>query len=181
MPSWRSAELVKHRDNFTFYLDFNSLFLVLSRLYTFSHYILILTRKATVTWVKNVGTPALFHGFSSLEVAVTNAFPKPWVLHLGKEHLRNRLTQWRHLLTFNLFHYCLGRVQPVLKHRARKQLCGKINHTVIFCKDSLIKKKLGGFGPLANYAERPPLVGEVVPTFADRGCRVVSTTDPPPG
>jgi hypothetical protein len=26
--------------------------------------------------------------------------------------------------------------------------------------------------------ERPPLVGEVVPTFADRGCRVVSATDP---
>jgi hypothetical protein len=25
--------------------------------------------------------------------------------------------------------------------------------------------------------ERPPLVGEVVPTFADRGCHVVSTTD----
>jgi hypothetical protein len=26
--------------------------------------------------------------------------------------------------------------------------------------------------------ERPPLVGEVVPTFADRGCRVVSATVP---
>jgi hypothetical protein len=26
---------------------------------------------------------------------------------------------------------------------------------------------------------RPPLVGEVVPTFADRGCCVVSATDPP--
>jgi hypothetical protein len=25
--------------------------------------------------------------------------------------------------------------------------------------------------------ERPPLVGEMVPTFADRGCRVVSATD----
>jgi hypothetical protein len=25
--------------------------------------------------------------------------------------------------------------------------------------------------------ERPPLVGEVVPTFADRGCCVVSATD----
>jgi hypothetical protein len=25
--------------------------------------------------------------------------------------------------------------------------------------------------------ERPPLVGEVVPTFADRGCRMVSATD----
>jgi hypothetical protein len=25
--------------------------------------------------------------------------------------------------------------------------------------------------------ERPPLVGEVVPNFADRGCRVVSATD----
>jgi hypothetical protein len=27
--------------------------------------------------------------------------------------------------------------------------------------------------------ERPPLLGEVVPTFADRGCCVVSATDPP--
>jgi hypothetical protein len=27
--------------------------------------------------------------------------------------------------------------------------------------------------------EQPPLLGEVVPTFADRGCRVVSATDPP--
>jgi hypothetical protein len=26
--------------------------------------------------------------------------------------------------------------------------------------------------------ERPPLVGEVVPTFADIGCRMVSATDP---
>jgi hypothetical protein len=26
---------------------------------------------------------------------------------------------------------------------------------------------------------RPPLVGEVVPAFADRGCCVVSATDPP--
>jgi hypothetical protein len=25
--------------------------------------------------------------------------------------------------------------------------------------------------------ERPPLVGEVVPTFVDRGCRVVGTMD----
>jgi hypothetical protein len=25
--------------------------------------------------------------------------------------------------------------------------------------------------------ERPPIVGEVTPTFADRGCRVVSSTD----
>jgi hypothetical protein len=29
--------------------------------------------------------------------------------------------------------------------------------------------------------ERPPLVGEVVPTLADRGCCVVSATDPPGG
>jgi hypothetical protein len=27
--------------------------------------------------------------------------------------------------------------------------------------------------------ERPPLLGEVVPTFADRGCCVVSATNPP--
>jgi hypothetical protein len=27
--------------------------------------------------------------------------------------------------------------------------------------------------------ERPPLLGEVLPTFGDRGCCVVSATDPP--
>jgi hypothetical protein len=27
--------------------------------------------------------------------------------------------------------------------------------------------------------ERPPIVGKIVPTFADRGCWVVSATDPP--
>jgi hypothetical protein len=43
----------------------------------------------------------------------------------------------------------------------------------------LQKKNLSGIGPLANYADRPLLVGEVVSTFADRGCCVVSPTDPP--
>jgi hypothetical protein len=44
----------------------------------------------------------------------------------------------------------------------------------------LLKKNLRGFGPLAKYADRAtPLLGEVVPTFADRGCCVVSATDPP--
>jgi hypothetical protein len=42
-----------------------------------------------------------------------------------------------------------------------------------------VLKKLRGFGPLANYTDRATaLVGEVVPTFADRGCCVVSTADP---
>jgi hypothetical protein len=42
------------------------------------------------------------------------------------------------------------------------------------------KRTLRGFGPLANYAERATAaVGEVVLTFADRGCCVVSATDPP--
>jgi hypothetical protein len=34
------------------------------------------------------------------------------------------------------------------------------------------------FSPQANYTERPPLVGELVPTFVDRGCRMVSAMDP---
>jgi hypothetical protein len=35
-------------------------------------------------------------------------------------------------------------------------------------------------GPRANYADRATaLVGEVVPTFAARGCCVVNATDPP--
>jgi hypothetical protein len=42
------------------------------------------------------------------------------------------------------------------------------------------KKNLRGFGPLATVpTERPPLVGELVSTFADRECYVVSATDPP--
>jgi hypothetical protein len=32
---------------------------------------------------------------------------------------------------------------------------------------------------LCRPSERPPLLGEVVPTFADRGCCVVSAADPP--
>jgi hypothetical protein len=36
--------------------------------------------------------------------------------------------------------------------------------------------------PQANYTDRPSgrrLLAKLVPTFADRGCRVVSATDPP--
>jgi hypothetical protein len=54
----------------------------------------------------------------------------------------------------------------------------------MFCLRKIVvileKKKLRGFNLLANYADRAtPLVGEVVSTFADRGCCVVSATDPP--
>jgi hypothetical protein len=37
------------------------------------------------------------------------------------------------------------------------------------------KTKLCGFSPQANYTDR---AAKLVPTFADRGCRVVSATDP---
>jgi hypothetical protein len=44
----------------------------------------------------------------------------------------------------------------------------------------IIKTKTRGFGPLANHADRATAaLGEVVPTFADRGCCVVSAMDPP--
>jgi hypothetical protein len=40
------------------------------------------------------------------------------------------------------------------------------------------KNKLRGLSPQANYTDRATAaVGEVVPTFADRGCCVVSATD----
>jgi hypothetical protein len=39
-------------------------------------------------------------------------------------------------------------------------------------------KKLRGLSPQANYTDRATVaVGEVVPTFAGRGCYVVSATD----
>jgi hypothetical protein len=42
------------------------------------------------------------------------------------------------------------------------------------------KKNLRGFGPLANDADRATAAcWQVVPTFADIGCCVVSETDPP--
>jgi hypothetical protein len=41
-----------------------------------------------------------------------------------------------------------------------------------------LKKKLRGLSPQANYTDRATAaVGEVVPTFAGRGCYVVSPTD----
>jgi hypothetical protein len=39
-------------------------------------------------------------------------------------------------------------------------------------------KKTRGLSPRANYTDRPPIVGEVSAKFADRGCYVVSVTDP---
>jgi hypothetical protein len=40
------------------------------------------------------------------------------------------------------------------------------------------KKKLHGLSERTIPTERLPLVGEVFAKFADRGCRVVSVTDP---
>jgi hypothetical protein len=41
-----------------------------------------------------------------------------------------------------------------------------------------VLKKLRGLSPQANYNDRATAaVGEVVPTFAGRGCYVVSATD----
>jgi hypothetical protein len=47
-----------------------------------------------------------------------------------------------------------------------------------FSEHLSIKKKLRGLSPQANYNNRATAaVGEVVPTFAGRGCYVVSATD----
>jgi hypothetical protein len=50
-----------------------------------------------------------------------------------------------------------------------------------FYAANIHKKELRGFSPQANYTERTSdrlLSAKLVPTFADRGCRVVSATDP---
>jgi hypothetical protein len=45
-------------------------------------------------------------------------------------------------------------------------------------KRTKLKTKLRGLSPQANYTDRATAaVGEVVPTFAGRGCYVVSATD----
>jgi hypothetical protein len=49
-------------------------------------------------------------------------------------------------------------------------------------REHLKKKNSVAFIPQANYTDRQSdrrLWAKLVPTFADRGCRVVSTTDPP--
>jgi hypothetical protein len=46
---------------------------------------------------------------------------------------------------------------------------------------SVYKKKLRGFSPPANYTDQPSdrrLSAKLVPTLADRGCRVVNATNP---
>jgi hypothetical protein len=49
----------------------------------------------------------------------------------------------------------------------------------ILRKNLAERKKLRGLSPQANYTDRATAaVGEVVPTFADRGCCVVSAKGP---
>jgi CBS-domain-containing membrane protein len=50
-----------------------------------------------------------------------------------------------------------------------------------FCDVVTLKLKLNSMVRVRErtiLTERPPLVGEVLPTFADRGCHVVSVMDP---
>jgi hypothetical protein len=50
--------------------------------------------------------------------------------------------------------------------------------SLYFVIQTLTKTKLLGLSPQANYTDRvTSAVGEVVPTFAGRGCYVVSATD----
>jgi hypothetical protein len=61
-----------------------------------------------------------------------------------------------------------------LQVRGRKQTGYSLLHAVCDIK----KKKLRGLSPQANYTDRvTAAVSEVVPTFAGRGCYVVSATD----
>jgi hypothetical protein len=60
---------------------------------------------------------------------------------------------------------------------------GHIHHIRLSLKKCVFAKlktktKLRGLSPQANYSDRATVaVGEVVPTFAGRGCYVVSATD----
>jgi hypothetical protein len=60
-----------------------------------------------------------------------------------------------------------------------KNLESTANTIWMYVMTQLIKKKkLRGLSPQANYTDRATAaVGEVVPTFAGRGCYVVSATD----
>jgi hypothetical protein len=56
------------------------------------------------------------------------------------------------------------------------------SHVLIFAtnKELKMEEQLRGFRPLANYTDRATrrLSETLVPTSADRGCRVVSAADP---
>jgi hypothetical protein len=68
-------------------------------------------------------------------------------------------------------------------------MCHKGNHTMkytdrvtslLIVSKTVTKTKLRGFGPRANDTDRPSdrrLLAKLVPTFADRGCLVVSAKD----
>jgi hypothetical protein len=63
-------------------------------------------------------------------------------------------------------------LEPILGHL-------NIAHTDR-CICLIYRKKLRGFGPLANYADRATAAcWRSSANFADRGCRVGSATDPP--
>jgi hypothetical protein len=54
--------------------------------------------------------------------------------------------------------------------------------SLVKVKDKVIPEKINSVALVRERTmptERPPLVSEVVPTFADRGRCVVSATDPP--
>jgi hypothetical protein len=54
-------------------------------------------------------------------------------------------------------------------------LLPKLLHDVLFAKTKLNSVTLAREQTIST--ERPPLVGEVLPSFADKGCSVVSATD----
>jgi hypothetical protein len=80
-----------------------------------------------------------------------------------------------------------GESDRVVKLTAHPKLESRVGLTVpFFIKMSRVNFKSPAFSKYpsvfslinAIWTERPPLVGEVSPTFADRGCHVVSVTDP---
>jgi hypothetical protein len=71
--------------------------------------------------------------------------------------------------------FCHDKYFAIYPRDARKNERGLCD---FYLNLNVLKRKLRGFGPRANYAARgPPFVGEVVPTFSERGCRVVIATD----
>jgi hypothetical protein len=69
--------------------------------------------------------------------------------------------------------------QSHLTPRTSCLMAGSCPFKVVLPTVANINTKLRGLSPQANYTDRATAaVGEVVPTFADRGCYVVSATGP---
>jgi hypothetical protein len=120
-------------------------------------------------------------------VKVNHCFEGTYCLHLQCQRLwlaRNR-QQPLHPAGFSLSLLLALKMEAMCSSEMSVDLYQTTQHYIP--KDLSLSLSLShppthrGVGPLANYADRATAAFfcEVVPTFADRGCCVVSATDPP--